>query len=320
MAPHFPAGRKTEVEQVHRVFGHSNTFEALKVLNFEERKEAVKSFVWEASLWIQDPVHRPLGQYQKLEEEFNLLKQYIYNQHLLQSLTAPVEPPIVGWCNDNGNWMTAPYVNNCSSQFQEQGQEGHGHSHIASYHAINTAQEQVMVTSQERGFQAAAHQATFVQEQDPESRSRNTVFVQEVQDRESRDRDCIPDSYHHARLQGHESGRQRRGRVAPYGNLGQRRGSNIGRGYPYLYPSIHPSTPSGNGQLSDHSNTVLNYSAFETNGFGNGRDGYCAPVYHPLSLQREETVRRRTDDLASLPQQHLMNNGQNNNNNIPDSY
>ncbi|XP_061341510.1 LOB domain-containing protein 24-like [Gastrolobium bilobum] len=73
LAPHFPPQNTQEFEACQGVFGFSNMQRMLRFLGEQERQEAANSMKWEASMWTQDPVSGPLGQYKKLQQENNNL-------------------------------------------------------------------------------------------------------------------------------------------------------------------------------------------------------------------------------------------------------
>ncbi|KAJ8549510.1 hypothetical protein K7X08_033217 [Anisodus acutangulus] len=77
---HFPANKMDEFLGVHKVFGISNVTKRIKSLDdVAQQDEAIKSFLWEARLWQEDPVHGPLGEYKKLEQQ---LKEEQRNKQL----------------------------------------------------------------------------------------------------------------------------------------------------------------------------------------------------------------------------------------------
>ncbi|OIT03784.1 lob domain-containing protein 2 [Nicotiana attenuata] len=80
---HFPATKMDEFLGVHKVFGISNVTKKIKSLDdVAEQDEAIKSFFWEARLWQEDPVHGPLGEYKKLEQQLKELKEEKRNKEL----------------------------------------------------------------------------------------------------------------------------------------------------------------------------------------------------------------------------------------------
>ncbi|KAM3362215.1 hypothetical protein P3S68_017069 [Capsicum galapagoense] len=67
---HFPATKMDEFLAVHKVFGIANVTKKIKSLdNVAQQDETIKSFLWEARLWQEDPVHGPLGAYRQLEQQ-----------------------------------------------------------------------------------------------------------------------------------------------------------------------------------------------------------------------------------------------------------
>ncbi|CAN4078851.1 unnamed protein product [Withania somnifera] len=90
---HFPASKMDEFLGVHKVFGISNVTKKIKSLDdVAQQDEAIKSFLWEARLWQEDPVHGPLGEYMKLEQQ---LKEEQRNKRLqiVQLPDVPQIPP-----------------------------------------------------------------------------------------------------------------------------------------------------------------------------------------------------------------------------------
>nr|GMC78886.1 LOB domain-containing protein 2-like [Ipomoea batatas]GMC88240.1 LOB domain-containing protein 2-like [Ipomoea batatas] len=76
--PHFPSDRMVDFLAVHRVFGISNVTKMLRELSNDERAAAAASLLWEAHSWTEDPVHGPLGKFNRLEQELNALKASLF--------------------------------------------------------------------------------------------------------------------------------------------------------------------------------------------------------------------------------------------------
>lgn len=74
LAPFFPVDKNREFQAVHKVFGVSNVTKILKRLNFEDRKRAADSLVWEAFSRQKDPILGPFGEYRRVLEELNWYK------------------------------------------------------------------------------------------------------------------------------------------------------------------------------------------------------------------------------------------------------
>lgn len=86
LAPFFPVDKNREFQAVHKVFGVSNVTKILKRLNFEDRKRAADSLVWEAFSRQRDPILGPFGEYRRVLEELNWYKNEY--QAYKSSLTA----------------------------------------------------------------------------------------------------------------------------------------------------------------------------------------------------------------------------------------
>ncbi|XP_041024036.1 LOB domain-containing protein 22-like [Juglans microcarpa x Juglans regia] len=80
MAPYFPVHMAEIFQTVHRFFGVRNVSKILMNLDVQHRELATESIKWEASIWRQNPVHRPLGKYRQLEQELQLLRKQLITQ------------------------------------------------------------------------------------------------------------------------------------------------------------------------------------------------------------------------------------------------
>ncbi|KAK1557356.1 hypothetical protein Q3G72_023117 [Acer saccharum] len=74
LAPYFPSNRSREFDLVLELYGVCKVTKLLKKIEESRREEAVRSLLWEAEAWEQDPVHGPLGFYTKLHQENETLK------------------------------------------------------------------------------------------------------------------------------------------------------------------------------------------------------------------------------------------------------
>lgn len=86
---HFPAARMEDFQAVHKVFGISNISKMIKKLDPVQQDLAVESFLWEAKLWVEDPVEGPLGRFNKLEQEVCFLRNQINTLQRRPLITAP---------------------------------------------------------------------------------------------------------------------------------------------------------------------------------------------------------------------------------------
>ncbi|KAK4347203.1 hypothetical protein RND71_033542 [Anisodus tanguticus] len=92
---HFPANKMDEFLGVHKVFGISNVTKKIKSLDdVAQQDEAIKSFLWEARLWQEDPVHGPLGEYKKLEQQHKE-EQRNKQQQIVELPDVPQLPPTI---------------------------------------------------------------------------------------------------------------------------------------------------------------------------------------------------------------------------------
>lgn len=93
LSPYFPTNKTQEYEAIHRVFGYSNISKMLTNLDDQARKEAIKSFEWEAMMWRQDPVYGPLGAYHKacntITQLWNLCQQQQQQQQMVPTNSEP---------------------------------------------------------------------------------------------------------------------------------------------------------------------------------------------------------------------------------------
>ncbi|XP_004505394.1 uncharacterized protein [Cicer arietinum] len=119
LAPYFPIDKIHVYESVHKVFGFSNVAKMLTKLDQQGRKQAIKSFEWEAMMWAQNPVFGPFGAY---NEALNIITQLLTLLQQQQTFSTS-EPKFRGQAHDsllfsnealqvsnNVNW--APFVDN----------------------------------------------------------------------------------------------------------------------------------------------------------------------------------------------------------------
>ncbi|XP_019168899.1 PREDICTED: LOB domain-containing protein 30-like [Ipomoea nil] len=88
---HFPASMMKEFQAVHGVFGIANISKIIKGLDPVQQDIAVKSLLWEAKVWKEDPAQGPLGRFKRLERELFFLKNQI---NMLQSRPLITAPPL----------------------------------------------------------------------------------------------------------------------------------------------------------------------------------------------------------------------------------
>nr|GMD35572.1 LOB domain-containing protein 6-like [Ipomoea batatas] len=89
---HFPATMKEDFQAVNRVFGIANISKIIKSLDPVQQDIAVKSLLWEAKLWKEDPVHGPLGLFNRLQRELLFLKEKINMLQPRPLIPAPPPP------------------------------------------------------------------------------------------------------------------------------------------------------------------------------------------------------------------------------------
>lgn len=61
----------------------------LSCIDQRDLRVAVESYAWEAKLWIKDPVDGPLGHYNRLIQQFQLVK---HNYRLLIQQIQGIQP------------------------------------------------------------------------------------------------------------------------------------------------------------------------------------------------------------------------------------
>ncbi|PSS10200.1 LOB domain-containing protein [Actinidia chinensis var. chinensis] len=177
LAPHFPPGLEKEFEQVHKLFGISNMTKMIRKTAFPLQKEMVKSFIWEASLWRQDPDHGPLGFYNRLDQRNNFLEQrnnFLERERELYLRNQMVQLPMaqLPYSSNNGFW-TVPYYNG-QSLFQANPATLDTHGNISSsssssqrgVHGLDRLiQEQARQSNGRDGNIPHFYHPNFVQEQ-----------------------------------------------------------------------------------------------------------------------------------------------------------
>nr|GMD03039.1 LOB domain-containing protein 6-like [Ipomoea batatas] len=89
---HFPATMKEDFQAVNRVFGIANISKIIKSLDPVQQDIAVKSLLWEAKSWKEDPVHGPLGLFNRLQRELFFLREKINMLQPQPLITAPPPP------------------------------------------------------------------------------------------------------------------------------------------------------------------------------------------------------------------------------------
>ncbi|KAJ0082423.1 hypothetical protein Patl1_10617 [Pistacia atlantica] len=94
LAPFFPANKPEEFKAIHKLFGVKNLAKMLSCLDERDRRVAVLSYVWEAKLWMEDPVNGPLGHYNRLNQELQHVKHI--NRLLIQQIQLQSSPHMSG--------------------------------------------------------------------------------------------------------------------------------------------------------------------------------------------------------------------------------
>lgn len=92
LAPFFPANKPEEFQAILKVFGVKHLANMLSCLDERDRRAAVESYVWEAKLWMEDPVNGPLGHYNSLNRELQHEKHI--NRLLIQQIQQQLSLPI----------------------------------------------------------------------------------------------------------------------------------------------------------------------------------------------------------------------------------
>ncbi|KAI4296846.1 hypothetical protein L6164_036766 [Bauhinia variegata] len=73
---YFPAEKAEEYIAVHRIFGFNNMIKILNNLESEsDRREAIDSLEWEASMWSLHPSSGPYGEFRKLQQQVKQLQE-----------------------------------------------------------------------------------------------------------------------------------------------------------------------------------------------------------------------------------------------------
>lgn len=80
LGQYFPANMVEEFQAVRRIFGTSNLKKMLAGLDAQQKEEAIKSCIWEASMWQRNPAQGPLGVHRKLEQEVESLRTQLNRQ------------------------------------------------------------------------------------------------------------------------------------------------------------------------------------------------------------------------------------------------
>ncbi|KDP21035.1 hypothetical protein JCGZ_21506 [Jatropha curcas] len=99
LKPCFGLERIEEFQAAQRVFGISNLNKMIKSLQAQDRHKAIESVIWEASIWKKDPINGPLGQYRKLEQENQFLKNQLIQQQQKQIMSYPGRLGLQGFNN-----------------------------------------------------------------------------------------------------------------------------------------------------------------------------------------------------------------------------
>lgn len=115
LAPFFPANKPEEFQAIQKVFGVKNLAKMLTCLDERDRQVAVLSYVWEAKLWMEDPVNGPLGHYNRLNQELQHVKNI--NRLLIQQiqLQSPAHMSGIGaqdYVTSQGRQATYNIINN----------------------------------------------------------------------------------------------------------------------------------------------------------------------------------------------------------------
>ena len=161
MAPHFPAAKNAnEFEAVLHIFGVSAISKIFKVLNEHQRKEAANSLKWEALMWQQNPVHGPLGQYKRLYQVYESLKDELKQLNSSTSSRNPSDAGILlpnnsqgamnyGYYNDQGvqiglqspPMVAAPSISGRPVLMPMQGTYGYNNVASSSNNMVHQGQE-----------------------------------------------------------------------------------------------------------------------------------------------------------------------------------
>ncbi|KAI3456203.1 hypothetical protein Pfo_012866 [Paulownia fortunei] len=164
---HFPADRAEDFKAVHKIFGIANVTKMMREVNSEDQDKIAKSLFWEATMWVQDPVRGPYGCFMRLQDELQVLREFINKQQLLQDMAVPTTPVINGFLPCQNNITTTFHGNMMNAN-----SNGYGNSIMESdVNSNNTLVEE----SQERGgglpypFRpvGAVSQRMWVQELEP---------------------------------------------------------------------------------------------------------------------------------------------------------
>lgn len=132
MAPHFPQHLTNEFQAVHKIFGIANVTRTIKALDFAGQREAIRSFIWEATAWVQYPVHGPYREVERLRDRIRSLEeerrqQEAVIQNMQRQLLSQWDSGVANFSPDNASLMaesSARNVNNYASVFE--GKDGSG--------------------------------------------------------------------------------------------------------------------------------------------------------------------------------------------------
>ncbi|XP_058198542.1 LOB domain-containing protein 4-like [Rhododendron vialii] len=132
MAPHFPQRLTDEFQAVHKIFGIANVTRTIKALDFGGQREAIKSFIWEAMAWDQDPVRGPYREVERLRDRIRSLEeqkqqQEAVIQNMQRQLLSQWDSGVVNFSPDNATLMaesSARNVINYASVIEEKDGSG----------------------------------------------------------------------------------------------------------------------------------------------------------------------------------------------------
>lgn len=132
MAPHFPQRLTDQFQAVHKIFGIANVTRTIKALDFAGQREAIRSFIWEAEAWDQDPVHGPYPEVERLRDRIRSLEeereqQEAVIQNMQRQLLSQWDNGVANFSPDNVTLMagsSARNVKNYASVFEEKDGSG----------------------------------------------------------------------------------------------------------------------------------------------------------------------------------------------------